>query len=63
MPIVTVEGPKTDIDTKRVLVKKLTDVMVETFPKIGREHFIVLYRENAGENVASGGELLVDMKD
>ncbi len=63
MPIITVEGPKADIDTKRRLVKGLTDVMAETFPNIGREHFIVLYNERSGENVASGGELIVDMKD
>ena len=63
MPIVTVEGPKADIDTKRILVKKLTDVMCETFPNIDRKHFTVLYNERSGENVAAGGELVVDMKD
>jgi 4-oxalocrotonate tautomerase len=59
MPLITVEGPKTEVEQKRELVKKLTDAAVDIYG-IAREHIIVLIRENAPENVGVGGELLVD---
>lgn len=60
MPIITVEGPKINVDQKRQLVKKLTDALVEVLDKIPREAIIVLIRENPPENVGSGGNLLAD---
>lgn len=60
MPLITVEGPVIqDIDRKRQLVKKLTDSAVEIYG-IDKEHIIVLIRENAPENVGSGGQLIAD---
>ncbi len=60
MPIITVEGPPLEVETKRQFVKELTDAMAGAYPKIAREHFVVLIRENKPENVASGGELISD---
>jgi 4-oxalocrotonate tautomerase len=61
MPIITVEGLRIDdIDVKRRFVETLTDAMVEVYPGIDREHFVVIMKENLPENVASGGVLISD---
>jgi len=57
MPVIRVDGPRIDLEQKRQLVKKLTDVAVEVY---GIEHIIVLIRENPPENVGLGGQLLAD---
>ncbi|MBL7075721.1 tautomerase family protein [candidate division KSB1 bacterium] len=58
MPTITVDGPKIqDIELKRQLVKKLTEVAVEVY-RI--EHIVVLIRENAPENVGVNGQLIAD---
>ncbi len=60
MPTITVEGPPIpDIERKRQLVKRLTDVAVEVY-RI--EHITVLIRENAPENVGVNGQLIADRK-
>jgi len=57
MPIITVEGPKLQVEQKRQLAKKLTEAAVEVY-KI--EDIIVLIRENSPENVGIRGQLIVD---
>lgn len=57
MPIITVEGPKLEVEQKRQLAKKLTDAAVEVY-KI--EDIIVLIKENSPENVGLRGQLIVD---
>ena len=60
MPTITVEGPPIpEIERKRVLARKLTDVAVEVY---GIEHITVLIKENPPENVAVRGELICDRK-
>jgi len=60
MPLIMVDGPKIkQVEKKRQLVEKLTDVAVEIYG-IDREHIIVLIRENSPENVGSGGQLIAD---
>jgi len=60
MPTIRVDGPKiTDLDKKRKLVKKLTDVASEIYG-IDKERFVIILRENEPENVGVGGELLID---
>jgi 4-oxalocrotonate tautomerase len=54
-----VEGPPIDVERKRELVKKLTEVAVEVY-RI--EHIIVLIRENPPENVGVSGQLIADRK-
>lgn len=58
MPTIMVEGPPIkEIERKRQLVKKLTDVAVEIY---GIKHIVVLIRENAPENVGVEGQLIID---
>ena len=61
MPIITVEGPKIDVEQKRQLVGKLANTAVEVYG-IAKEHIIVLIRENGPENVGVGGGLLADRR-
>ncbi len=61
MPVLTFDGPNVkDVEVKRKLVKKLTDVVSETFPNIPRDAFVILIKENSPENIGNGGMLLVD---
>lgn len=59
MPVITVEGGKIDVEKKRQLVKKLTDVASEVYA-LPKEAIIVLIKENSMENVGSGGILISD---
>ena len=59
MPLIQIDGPPLEVDKKRDLAKRLTDVAVDIY-KI--PHIIIIIRENSAENVASNGELIVDKK-
>ncbi len=57
MPIIQVDGPPLEIEQKRALAKRMTDVAMDIY-KI--PHITVIIKENAPENVASNGELIAD---
>jgi 4-oxalocrotonate tautomerase len=58
MPTITVEGPPLgDVDRKRDLVRRLTDVAVDVY---AIEHIVVLIKENVPENVGVDGTLVCD---
>jgi len=60
MPTITIEGPPIpDLDTKRVLVRELTDAATKAY---GLPHITVVIRENQPENVAVDGQLVVDRR-
>ena len=59
MPHITVGVPKRDVDTKRKLVAKLTDVVAETYG-VPKEAVSIVVEESPPENVGVGGVLLVD---
>ena len=59
MPTIIVEGPPISVDKKRVLVKKITEIVSEIY---GIKHITVLIKENPPENVGINGELLIDRK-
>ena len=62
MPIITIEGPEIkDLDTRRALVRELTDAAARAYD-LPREKMIVLIRESTPDQVAVGGELLVDLR-
>jgi 4-oxalocrotonate tautomerase len=62
MPIITIEGPEIqDLDTRRALVRELTDVAARAYD-MPREKMIVLIRESTPDQVAVGGELLADLR-
>jgi len=59
MPTIIVEGPPISVDKKRVLVKKITEIVSEIY---GIKHVTVIIKENPAENVGINGELLIDRK-
>jgi len=59
MPTIMVDGPPIDVERKRQLVRKLTEVAVEVY---GIKHIVVLIRENPPENVGVEGQLIADRK-
>ncbi len=62
MPNITIEGPPIqDLDVKRKLVKGLTEVAVDAYG-LPAQKIRVVIKENLPENVARGGELLLDIK-
>ena len=62
MPNITVEGPRiNDIDIKRNLVRKMTDVAAEAY-KLPTQVIVVVIKENSPENVSVGGQLICDRK-
>jgi 4-oxalocrotonate tautomerase len=62
MPNISIEGPPIkDLDIKRKLVKGLTEVAAEAYG-LPVQKIRVVIRENLLENVARGGELLLDKK-
>lgn len=60
MPTITVEGPIIrDIEKKRELVRRLTDVATDVYHI---EHIVVLIKENPSENVGVNGVLVADRR-
>jgi len=60
MPNAYIDGPKIeDIETKRALVKEVTDAMEKAY-KFPRQAYVVTITENPPENVGVGGELIID---
>lgn len=57
MPTITIEGPPISLESKRALVRRLTEVASEIYQI---EHITVLIKENPPENVGVGGQLLAD---
>jgi 4-oxalocrotonate tautomerase len=60
MPVIQVNALKQpDIDKKRKMVMKLTDVMVEVYG-VPRQSVVVMIKEDELENVGLGGMLALD---
>ena len=60
MPVIQVNALKQpDIEKKRKMVMKLTDVMVEVYG-VPRESVVVMIKEDELENVGLGGMLALD---
>jgi len=60
MPNITVEGPPVgDLEKKRKFVEVVTDAAIEMYG-LPKQVIVVLLKENSPENVAVGGELIVD---
>ena len=60
MPVIQVNVMKQpDIEKKKKLVAKLTDVMVEAY-EVPREAVIVMIKEDELENVGLGGVLAIE---
>jgi len=62
MPNITVEGPPIkELDIKRMLVQEMTDAATKAYG-LPRDVIVVVIKENPPENVAVGGELIVDRR-
>lgn len=62
MPSIIIEGPPIkDLDTKRRLVKELTEAAVQAY-QLPETVIQVLIKENLPENVGTGGQLILDKK-
>lgn len=57
MPVIIFEGGKLDRAQKADLVRGFTDV-AQRVTGIPREAFVVILKENAHENIGTGGTLL-----
>ena len=62
MPIINVSGPPLEVERKRDLARRLTEVMCDVYRRPA-EHIIIVIYENPPENVAVGGKLVVDRKN
>ena len=61
MPTIVVDGPRIlSIELKRKMVEGLTDVAAAVYG-FDKRIIHVLIRENAPENVGSGGRLIADI--
>lgn len=61
MPTIVIDGPKIpSIELKRKLVAGLTEVAADVYG-LDKKIIHVLIRENAPENVGSGGRLIADI--
>ena len=62
MPNVEVSGPPIkEVEIKRILVKEITDSLEKAY-KLPRQAYVVVIKENSAENVAVGGQLIIDKK-
>jgi len=62
MPDVKIFGPRIeDVETKRQLVKEITDAMEKAY-KFPRQAYVITIIENLPENVSIGGVLNIDKK-
>ena len=59
MPIVNISGPALDVEKKRDLARRLTEVMCDVYQRPAA-HIIVIIQENPPENVSVGGTLVAD---
>jgi len=60
MPNINIDGPVIeDVNTKRTLVRELTDAAVKAYG-LPREAIIVVIKETPPENVGIGGKLIID---
>jgi len=61
MPTVNVSGPALDVEKKRDLARRLTEVMCDVYQRPA-SHIIVLIQENPPENISIGGVLIADRR-
>jgi 4-oxalocrotonate tautomerase len=63
VPTITIEGPPVrDLEKRRAFAGKATDAAAEMYG-LSKDIITVVIRENAPENVAVGGRLLIDRRE
>jgi phenylpyruvate tautomerase PptA (4-oxalocrotonate tautomerase family) len=58
MPVITFDGPELDVETRKKLIKALTDAVVSVRPGIPRTSYYVYIRGHPRESVGIGGYVL-----
>jgi len=61
MPIVNVSGPALNVEKKRELARRLTEIMCDVYQRPAG-HIIVIVQENPPENISVGGILVADRR-
>lgn len=61
MPTITYDGPALSIENKRMAAQEITDTICKA-TKLQPSDIVVVFKENAPENVAVGGKLIADRK-
>lgn len=59
MPVITVEGPKVNKETKAEIAREVTSVVSKAY-NMPKESIIVSIKENDLDNVSQGGVLISD---
>lgn len=59
MPVVTVDGGELSVEKKRQLCSDITEALSSAYG-LPKSAYVVLIRENPGENVGVAGELICD---
>ncbi|NLO05971.1 MAG: 4-oxalocrotonate tautomerase family protein [candidate division WS1 bacterium] len=59
MPVVQIDGGPLSVEKKRELCGNITEALSTAYG-LPKSAYIILIRENTGENVGVGGELLCD---
>ena len=63
MPIIRVDGPKVaDVDKKRRFMKAVTNAATVLYGLPAKD-IVVLLQENTSDNIAVGGQLLIDRQE
>ena len=61
MPTITYDGPVLSIESKRMAAREITDT-ISRAANLQPSDFVVVFKENAPENVAVAGKLIADRK-
>ena len=61
MPVIVFEGGKMETETKRTLIRRLTETAAEV-TAIPAAAFVTLVHEQPYENLGVGGETVADIK-
>lgn len=57
MPVITIEGPETDKETKKEIIENLSKIVAEKY-EFPIESITVLIHENSLDNIGAGGKQL-----
>ena len=60
MPLITIEAPAMDNETKAKLIQELTAKASEVI-KLPAQAFTIIIHENSSDNVGVGGKVLTDL--
>lgn len=60
MPVITIEGPKADKETKKEIIENLSKIVAEKY-EFPIESITVLIHENDADNIGTGGNQLSEL--